>query len=374
MGHVQDLWMKRDRATGKKVRSARWGKGKRWQARWTDPLGNEPTRLFVSQDAALKHVSKMEVDVGSGTYIDPKGGRVTFQSYAEEWLSNQLHHRESTREQAESRLRLWAYPVIGDKPIGAVDRRLVQELVKRASASLAPSTVEVAYAYVASVFKSAVKDKLIVASPCVDINLPEIKKRKVTPLLTEQVSKIALAVPDRYRAAVLVAAASGLRQGELFGLTVDRITGPCDNVTLVIDRQRGYRSTEWGPPKTDAGDREVEIGLLASRALWHHLVTYGEGIQGHVFSNPRRTAVGKVTAGDVWRAATSGMELWPRSGWHDLRHYFASLLIFAGLSVADVADILGHQDQKETLETYSHLWPGARSRAAGAVDRALSLL
>lgn len=373
MGHVQDLWMKRG-PDGKKVRSARWGKGKRWQARWTDLLGDEPTKLFRSQDAALDHVSKMEVEVRSGTYIDPKRGRVTFREYAEEWRSNQLNHRASTREQAESRLRLWAYPVIGDKPLAQIDRRLVQAVVKRASESLAPTTVEVTYGYVASVFKSAVTDKLISASPCVEIKLPEIKKRKVTPLLTEQVSKIALAVPDRYRAAVIVAAASGLRQGELFGLTVDRVEGPCDNLTLVIDRQRGRKAGTWDPPKTEAGNRPVEIGLLASRALWHHLATYGEGIHGHVFSTPRRSQVSKSTAGDVWGVGIKGMDLWPRSGWHDLRHYFASLLIFAGLSVADVAEILGHDDQRETLETYSHLWPGARGRAAGAVDRALGQL
>src|SRR5690349_14350612 len=100
MGHVQDLWMKRDPKTGKKVRSARYGKGKRWQARWTDPLGNEPTKLFAARDAALAHVSAMAVSVHAGTYVDPKQGRVTFREYAEQWRANQLHHRPRTAEQA----------------------------------------------------------------------------------------------------------------------------------------------------------------------------------------------------------------------------------------------------------------------------------
>src|SRR4051794_27726276 len=102
MGHVQDLWMKRG-PDGKKVRSARYGKGKRWQARWIDPRGEEDTKVFANKDAAQAHVSAMEVSVHSGTYVDPKQGKVTFREYAERWRADQLHHRVKTAEQAESR-------------------------------------------------------------------------------------------------------------------------------------------------------------------------------------------------------------------------------------------------------------------------------
>lgn len=61
----------------------------------------------------------------------------------------------------------------------------------------------------------------------------------------------------------------------------------------------------------------------------------------------------------------------PRSGWHDLRHFNASLLISDGLSVRAVADRLGHEDPAETLRTYSHLWPGDEDRAVAAIEIAL---
>lgn len=373
MGHVQDLWMKRG-PNGRKVRSPRWGKGKRWQARWTNPLGEEDTRVFANKDAAEAHVSSMEVNVRSGTYIDPRKGRVTFQEYADQWQLDQLHHRVSTAESTASQLRLHAYPVIGATPMASIHRPDIQRLVNVATESLAPSSIETLYGRVASVFKSALLDKVIVSTPCVKIKLPEVPWSKVVPLGIPQVSKIHLNVPDRFRAAVVVAAASGLRQGELFGLTVDRLEGSCDNVALVVDRQRGRQAGTWAPLKTDASERRVQIGLLASRVLWHHLKVHGEGRWGHVFSMPSRAEVAKSTAGGIWRAAIDGMGLPPRSGWHDLRHHHASLLIAKGMSVAAVADRLGHKDQVETLRTYSHLWPPDEDRAVAAVDEALAML
>jgi len=43
---------------------------------------------------------------------------------------------------------------------------------------------------------------------------------------------------------------------------------------------------------------------------------------------------------------------------HDLRHYFASLLIAAGLDVKTVQARMRHASAKRTLDTHSHLWPG----------------
>lgn len=53
---------------------------------------------------------------------------------------------------------------------------------------------------------------------------------------------------------------------------------------------------------------------------------------------------------------------------HDGRHFFASLLIADGLSVKAVSQILGHEDEVETLRTYAHLWPTDDERSRAAVD------
>ncbi|WP_319463463.1 tyrosine-type recombinase/integrase [Micromonospora sp. RTP1Z1] len=55
---------------------------------------------------------------------------------------------------------------------------------------------------------------------------------------------------------------------------------------------------------------------------------------------------------------------------HDLRHFFASALIRAGLSVKVVSDRLGHANAAQTLGVYAHLWPDDDDRSREAIDAA----
>ena len=76
----------------------------------------------------------------------------------------------------------------------------------------------------------------------------------------------------------------------------------------------------------------------------------------------------------MWRraAAIAGLPEWAR--FHDLRHFYASLLIARGCSVKAVQKRLGHQSAMETLDTYSHLWPDSDEETRQAVDLALDAL
>lgn len=56
---------------------------------------------------------------------------------------------------------------------------------------------------------------------------------------------------------------------------------------------------------------------------------------------------------------------------HDLRHSHASLVISKGLKIEDLILLskrLGHRDVKETLNTYSHLFPNAQRKILESID------
>lgn len=72
----------------------------------------------------------------------------------------------------------------------------------------------------------------------------------------------------------------------------------------------------------------------------------------------------------IWRPARTAAGV-PEAGQHDLRHFFASLLIRAGLSPKAVAKLLGHASAVETLKTYAHMWPDDEDRSRDAVDAVL---
>ncbi len=53
---------------------------------------------------------------------------------------------------------------------------------------------------------------------------------------------------------------------------------------------------------------------------------------------------------------------------HDLRHYFASVLIRSGASVKVVQARLGHSSAKTTLDVYGHLFADEEDRTRAAID------
>ena len=95
MAHVQDLWEKT--IDGRRVRTSRYGKGNRWQARYLDPDGRERIRTFARKQDAERFVVTVRADVLRGAYVDPDAGKVTFAEFAERWLAAQTFD-ESSRE------------------------------------------------------------------------------------------------------------------------------------------------------------------------------------------------------------------------------------------------------------------------------------
>ena len=69
----------------------------------------------------------------------------------------------------------------------------------------------------------------------------------------------------------------------------------------------------------------------------------------------------------IWRPAIKASSAPTGTGFHDLRHYYASLLIRHGCSVKVVQARLGHATAAETLDTYSHLWPDSDDQTREAI-------
>jgi integrase len=92
---------------------------------------------------------------------------------------------------------------------------------------------------------------------------------------------------------------------------------------------------------------------------------------GFVFVTAAGNPIRRTAFGDVWRAAVKAASAPAGTGFHQLRHFYASLLIRHGESVKTVQARLGHASASETLDTYSHLWPDSDDRTRTAVDSVL---
>ena len=350
-------------------------RGNRWEVRYRDPFGRQRARLFDRKVDAERFVVSVEHSKLTGSYVDPSAGRITFRSFAEEWRQMQVH-RPGTAQSVEQQLRRHVYPSIGHRPIAAIRATEIQGMVQRIGAQLAPSTVEVIYGRVVAVFRAAVRDRVVTASPCVDIRKPAKPPPSMLEVLSgDEVLAQAAAMPERYRALVLAGAGTGLRPGELFGLTVDRVDFLRRSVR--VDRQlarvRGDGVTLTAP-KTSASYRAVPLARTIADVLAAHLSRWpASGDPGLVFTNERGAPIQQHPFAVVWgrSARRAGLPAWATP--HDLRHYFASVLIRSGASVKVVQARLGHSSAKTTLDVYGHLFADEEDRTRAAIDAELGL-
>src|SRR5664280_579409 len=346
-----------------------------YRTRWRSPDGKQESRCFPRKRDAEDHLTFMENSKRTGAYIDKAAERVPFKTYAESWRGRQVH-RPSTAAQVETNLRLHVYPRIGAKPIGSIRASELQLLVKALATpdgkgtSLAPTTIEVIYNWVAAIFKAAVADRVIHSSPCVKIRLPEVHRKPVKPMSIELVERIVEAVPDPYKALIVLGAGTGVRISEALGITFDRVDLLHHQVT--IDRQLvGTKDGRpvFGPVK-DRKNRPRTIPLpdVVLVALSEHLSRWPTAPEGLVFRNERDQPIRRTTFSDIWRKAVGPLGIRLGDGYHELRHFYASLLIGSGASVKVVQERLGHTTAQMTLDTYAHLWPDSDDTTRGAVD------
>lgn len=128
------------------------------------------------------------------------------------------------------------------------------------------------------------------------------------------------------------------------------------------------------PPKTAASHRTIPLPQVVVTALSEHVRTYPvTHPDGLLFTDEYGEALRRTRfSREVWVPLISSIESAPAgTGMHDLRHYYASLLIRHGESVKTVQRRLGHATAAETLDTYAHLWPDSDDRTREAIDSVL---
>ena len=378
MAHVEDRWEKV--VAGRRVKTERFGKGARWRARYEDPECRERSRTFARKVDAERFLAGVEADKARGLYVDPSAGRQTVAEYAAQWQAAQVH-RDSTTAVIESHMRVHVLPHLGHRPLAAVTRSEVQAWVKGRSQVLAPTTTKTVYSVLRMMFRSAVGDRLLGISPCERISLPKAPPREIHPLPHDAVGRLVEVADPRFRALLVTAVGTGLRQGELFGLRRDRVDFL--RRQLVVDGQLVLLTggpPKLGPPKTQASYRTVPIPDVVLEALAEHFVSWPAAVvldaagaehelvfASHGGHPIRRTAF----HARVWSKTLAAAGIPRGTRFHELRHYFASVLIEGGESVKAVQARLGHASAEETLNTYAHLWPESEDRTRAVVDAAL---
>lgn len=378
------------------VPSGEHGQGRRWQVRYRDADGEQRKENFEKKAAADARAAEVETDLNRGQYIDRAAGRETFRTRAEDWRTSAIH-RERTEGRVERTLRLHLYPTFGSRGIASVKRSEVQTWVKSQAARYEPTTVGSHFEVLATVMRMAVIDGVIRVNPCEGVKLPEKRSNLVIPHPLA-VQALIEAAPARYRALVRLAASSGLRQGELFGLEsgLDFLRRKVEASQQLVTPDRGAQYL--GPLKTPESYREVPLAPSAVTGVSLHMAEFppvATEIEDRtdalaptkravllIFTDDNGRPIRRSTWSRVWKvmrddanaalaAAKSDVRVPAKLTLHGLRDFYASCLIAKNANVKVVQVRLGHSKPSITLDKYTGLWPTGEDTTADAIESVL---
>jgi integrase len=255
---------------------------------------------------------------------------------------------------------------IGHVRLDALDAPTLDALYADLEAGgLGRSTVRLLHTQFHRALADAVRWDLLVRNPSDLVDPPKPVRRVLKTWTADQLRTFLAGVAeDRLAALYQLAAASGMRIGELVGLEWPDVH--LDGQYLTVRRS-----------KTATGRRRVELDPATIAVLRAHRrrqaeerLAFGAGYRDHgrVFTRPGGEPLNPdaVSLQFKRRAARLGL---PPIRFHDLRHGWATMALEAGEHPKVVAEQLGHASVRVTLDTYSHVAPGVQR---GAVARVAS--
>lgn len=168
---------------------------------------------------------------------------------------------------------------------------------------------------------------------------------------------------------ILLVAKTGLRFSEALAIT------PADfdfsRQTLSVNKTWDYKNGGgFVPTKNRSSVRKVQID-------WQLIVQFSVLVKDHPKDEPLFVSAGKrvynSTANEALARLCKKAEV-PIISIHGLRHTHASLLLFAGVSIASVAKRLGHASMNTTEKTYLHIIQELENKDIDLVMRSLTSL
>jgi integrase len=357
---IENLWVSR---SGE--RTKQYGKGSQWRARYVDTSGKEHTRRFKYKADAnewLKQITRSGVDIAP-----PVTGEWTVAQQYSLWI-RKADIAETTRATRQHTWRAHVSDKWGDSHVTKVlppdVKAWVADLV---DAGTGVPTIENALGVLRMVLKDAVEDGRLIRNPCEGINAPKRQHKSRAYLTHQQVEQLATAAGEVDGLVVRVLAYTGLRWGELAGLTVASVDMLRRRLQISQAVAEADGRLEWKSPK-DHERRSVPFPGFLADELGKQMV--GKGREDLLFSaskgGPLRVSHWRPR---VFNAARDSLKDFPKVTPNDLRHTAASLAVSAGGNVLALARMLGHEDPSLTLRTYADLFDSDLDALADVLDQ-----
>jgi len=325
----------------------------RWQALYWQDERVQSAGTFATKADALACLSAMETDQRRGKWIDPRGGRVTLYSFANEWLQHRTDLAERTAELYRHVLDKHILPVLGTATIAELSPTKIRVWHSNIAKDH-PATASKAYRLLSSIMRTAVVDGIVMTTPCkVEGAGAEHAAERPTASVVE-IQSLSRAMPEHLRIVVQFATWCQLRRGEILGLRRNDIDSKYDVIHIVQSRTFGLDGKPIVKlPKTAAGRRTISVPRPVMKALVQHLETFtGPEPEALVVAGRAGVVLSRGALQGSWERARLDIGR-PELRLHDMRHTGLTLAAATGATTAELMHRAGHASAPAALR-YQH--------------------
>ncbi len=345
-----------DTSEGRKRRSVYGATSKECAEKLADAKkqANEPTR-FVPLNLTVAEFLEQYEDVAKGTMK-----RRSFETY-------------------QDIARLHLLPTFGSLKLKDLTREHVQRMyASKRNAGLSAARVRRIHGVLSAALNKAVLWSMVTHNICKEVSPPRVEAPDIKPLTKDQAKAfLNAAETDRFHALYVLALTTGMRFGELAGLSWESLNLDGRLVRVTRTLVTGYGGQTFDSPKSSGSRRTITLTNKAIFALQrHHERQQTAGIpvdsDALVFTN---TIGGPINPSHL--ICRSFKPLLKRAGLPNIsfhtatRHTCCCLLLMAGVNAKALSLQLGHSSVAFTLQKYAHYMPGMGDAASGAMDDAL---
>lgn len=357
----------------------------RWEGRITvgrDPGTGKQLRRSVyadSQAEVVKAIQRLQTEREAGTYTEPS--KMTVSAWLDIWLKDYTAHlKPRTKTLYEGHIRARIKPALGAVKLQQLKPHQIQAFYNSLQAGdkpMAPKTIQNLHALLHKALQQAVEVEYLRSNPTQGCKLPRVEKAQIHVLDDAQITRFLEAIAGHeYETLFTIALFTGMRQGELLGLTWDCFNFKKGTIYIYRQLQKDKGVYQFGPVKNDKPRTISPAGYIMDMMKSHKLVQTEwqlragpawENKDGFVFTDELGQHIKRTTVIHRFQRVIKGLDL-PISRFHDLRHSYAVASLRSGDDARTVQETLGHHSAAFTLDVYAHVTEQMKKESADRMD------
>ena len=365
-----------------------------WEARITTGYnpgtGKQIQRSFSgrTQKEVREKMQAVAVELNNGTYREPS--KMTVGEWLDIWHDTYLNNiKPRTVKIYENDIRLHIKPALGAIRLETLKTHTIQkfynDLTKGAKGErpLSAKTVKNIHGVLHHALNQAVANEMLRFNPANACTLPRIEKKELKPLDEENIKAFVNEIRGtRYEDIFLVTLFTGMREGEVLGLTWDCVDFESGILTvnkqIQLHQEKELKGAYTLISPKNGRSRTIAAAPFVMNCLrrWRSKQAEWRLKAGEVWMNPDNLVFtdeigGHLTKSSVYREFKKIVKRIgrPDARFHDLRHSYAVAAISSGDDIKTVQSNLGHATAAFTLDVYGHVTAKMKRESASRMEK-----